>query len=61
MIQFAIPEVQELYHWLEEEFNPLQLCHHVNSLFDALREKEEYAVYVKPLEDVVVMRLIKQV
>ena len=60
MIQFGTPEVQELHNWLEEEFNPLQLCHHVNKLFGSLRENEVYKVYVEPLEDVTIMRLIKQ-
>jgi translation initiation factor 3 subunit A len=61
MIQYGTPEVQELHHWLEEEFDPLQLCHHVSKLFDCLKENEGYKVYVEPLEDVTIMRLIKQV
>eukprot|EP00118_Oscarella_pearsei_P014685 m.127647 g.127647 ORF g.127647 m.127647 type:complete len:928 (+) comp37932_c0_seq24:2642-5425(+) len=61
MFQYAIPECRELYHWLEEEFNPLQLCQHVETIFAGLREHPEYGQYVESLEDVAIVRLVKQV
>ena len=61
MLQYAIPECRELHHWLEEEFNPLQLCEQVDKTFAVLREHGEYSQYVESLEDVAIVRLIKQV
>ena len=63
MLQYAIRECCELHRWLEEEFNPLQLCEQVNQTFAVLREHEEYEEYSQYVESlqVAIVRLVKQV
>ena len=63
VLQHVMPQVKELYDCLEEDFAPLQLCCKVNKVFEFLNEnsENELNIYCKPLEDIAIMRLLKQV
>lgn len=61
--QHIMPQLQDLYQGLEKEFSPLKLCARVNTIFEFLQENEdlELAQYIKPLQEVAIVRLLKQV
>lgn len=54
----ASPALQELYNWLEVNFNPLQLCTRVESIIKVLQDSDQY---IPPLKDVTLVTLIRQV
>ena len=56
-----MPEIKNLYQWLEEDFDPLRLCKDVESVTKILSENEELNTYVKPLQDIAVVKLLNQV
>ncbi|KAJ7328582.1 Eukaryotic translation initiation factor 3 subunit A [Desmophyllum pertusum] len=60
--QHIMPQLQDLYQCLEKDFSPLRLCSRVNSFFEFLQENEELELsqYVKPLQEVAIVRLLKQ-
>ena len=60
----AIAPLQGLYDVLETEFNPLALCSEVNKIVQevmSVEENEYLQQYVPPLQDVALVRLIKQI
>lgn len=57
ILNLASTQYQNLYNWLEVEFNPLELCGRVDSVMGSL-EDEQYAT---PLRDVTLVKLILQV
>ena len=61
--QHIMPQIQDLYQGLEKEFSPLKLCSRVNTIFEFLQENEDLdlAQYIKPLQEVAIVRLLKQV
>lgn len=61
--QHIMPQLQDLYQYIEKDFNPLQLCIRVNAFFGFLLENEELELsqYIKPLQEVSIVRLLKQV
>ncbi|XP_078358114.1 eukaryotic translation initiation factor 3 subunit A-like isoform X2 [Oculina patagonica] len=61
--QHIMPQLQDLYQYLERDFSPLQLCSRVNTIFEFLQENEELELsqYIKPLQEVAIVRLLKQV
>ena len=61
--QHIMPQLQDLYQWLEGHFSPVQLCCRVSRVLDFLQENEELELhqYVKPLQNVAIVRLLKQV
>ena len=61
--QYIMPQLQDLFQYLEKDFNPLQLCSKVNTIFEFLQENEELELsqYIKPLQGVAIIRLLKQV
>ncbi|CAB3382914.1 Hypothetical predicted protein [Cloeon dipterum] len=64
VVSLATPQLQELHQWLEEEFNPLQLCSKVHSIIDRIRADESatgLVQYIPALQDVTHIRLIRQV
>ena len=61
MLQFVSSELQQLYHCLEEEFDPLDLCCTVTPILEGLEGNSLLCHYVEPLKEVAVVRLIKQV
>lgn len=58
-----MPQLQELFQYLEKDFSPLQLCAQVNTIFEFLQENVELELsqYIKPLQEVAIVRLLKQV
>jgi translation initiation factor 3 subunit A len=64
VVALATPQLQELHLWLEEEFNPLQLCIKVNSIVENIKTEESstgLVQYIPALQDVTLIRLIRQV
>lgn len=60
-MQLLAPELQQLYHYLEVDFDPLHLCSNVMPILKELEEQEHLSQYVELLRDVTLVRLIKQV
>ena len=56
-----MPEVKNLYQWLEVDFHPLTLCKHVESVTNFLAENKDLEMYVKPLQEIAVAKLLNQV
>jgi hypothetical protein len=63
VVSLASPPLQELYTWLEVEFHPLQLCSRVHTVVEELLADETSPLqqYVPALQDVTLVRLIRQV
>uniref|UniRef100_A0A671F1Z4 Eukaryotic translation initiation factor 3 subunit A n=1 Tax=Rhinolophus ferrumequinum TaxID=59479 RepID=A0A671F1Z4_RHIFE len=65
VLQYVVPEVKDLYNWLEVEFNPLKLCERVTKVLNWVRdqpEKEpELQQYVPQLQNNTILRLLQQV
>lgn len=64
MVGLAPTQLQDLYRWLEVDFQPLKLCGRVMQCFDFINKWEECSelrTYVSALQDITVMRLLKEV
>uniref|UniRef100_A0A2A4K4I4 Eukaryotic translation initiation factor 3 subunit A n=1 Tax=Heliothis virescens TaxID=7102 RepID=A0A2A4K4I4_HELVI len=63
VVALATPQLQQLYAWLEVEFDPLTLCNNVKSVVKSLEEEPNspLAQYTVALSDVALVRLIRQV
>ncbi|XP_028403278.1 eukaryotic translation initiation factor 3 subunit A-like [Dendronephthya gigantea] len=61
VLDYAMPEIKNLYQWLEVDFNPLELCKDVEGVTNILSENEELSTYVKPLQDITIVKLLNQV
>lgn len=63
VVSLASSRLQDLYAWLEVEFHPLQLCSRVHSVVEELQADEGSPLqqYVPALQDVTLVRLIRQV
>lgn len=65
MLQYVVPEVKDLYNWLEVEFNPLKLCERVTKVLNWVREQPEkepeLQQYVPQLQNNTILRLLQQV
>lgn len=64
VVALATPQLQELHLWLEEEFNPLQLCIKVSSIVERIKTEDSstgLVQYIPALQDVTLIRLIRQV
>jgi translation initiation factor 3 subunit A len=53
--------LRELFNVVEHQFHPLDLCKNVFPSLAALSKNEHFAQYVKPLQDIVALRFLKQV
>ncbi|XP_077311585.1 eukaryotic translation initiation factor 3 subunit A [Lithobates pipiens] len=64
-LQHVVPEVKELYNWLEVDFHPLKLCSRVTKVLDWVREQAEkepeLQQYVLQLQNNTILRLLQQV
>ncbi|CAG5135673.1 unnamed protein product [Candidula unifasciata] len=60
-IQFAFPELQNLYQFLEVDFHPLNLYKKVKPVIDFIEQNDDLAQYVPQLEDIIITRVLKQV
>nr|XP_032636667.1 eukaryotic translation initiation factor 3 subunit A isoform X4 [Chelonoidis abingdonii] len=65
VVQHVVPEVKDLYNWLEVDFHPLKLCDRVTKVLNWVRdqvEKEpELQLYVPHLQNNTILRLLQQV
>jgi len=63
VVNLAAPHLQDLYNWLEIDFDPLNLCSRVQSVIDIINNDEHSQLqqYVAALKDVTLVRLIRQV
>ncbi|XP_029466365.1 eukaryotic translation initiation factor 3 subunit A isoform X2 [Rhinatrema bivittatum] len=65
VLQYVVPEVKELYNWLEVDFHPLKLCGRVTKVLDWVKEQAEKELelqqYVLQLQNNTILRLLQQV
>ncbi|XP_069095346.1 eukaryotic translation initiation factor 3 subunit A isoform X2 [Pleurodeles waltl] len=65
VLQHVLPEVKELYNWLEVDFHPLKLCGGVTKVLDWIRDQTEKELelqqYVQQLQNNTILRLLQQV
>uniref|UniRef100_A0A3B4CDQ8 Eukaryotic translation initiation factor 3 subunit A n=1 Tax=Pygocentrus nattereri TaxID=42514 RepID=A0A3B4CDQ8_PYGNA len=65
LLQYVVPEVKELYSWLEVDFHPLKLCGRVTKVLSWVREQAEKEAdlqqYVPHLQNNTILRLLQQV
>lgn len=69
VLQFASPQIQELYLLLEAEFNPLGICNRVQSIIDYIEKiaadpvkgSDDMLQYIPALKDVTSIRLVREV
>ncbi|XP_052869412.1 eukaryotic translation initiation factor 3 subunit A [Anopheles cruzii] len=63
VLQLASPQFRHFYQLLEVEFDPLNLCNHVQRIVDDIEadEKSPYVQYVQALKDVTLVRLVRQI
>jgi translation initiation factor 3 subunit A len=59
-----MPQLQQLYNYLEVEFDPLNLCTKVKNILNFMGDQEETSYlsqYVPALEEITLTRLVKQI
>jgi hypothetical protein len=58
-----MPQFQSLHKWLEVDYNPLNLCTNVQNIIEFIRadEKNPLMQYIDALQDVTLVRLVRQV
>ncbi|XP_028324748.1 eukaryotic translation initiation factor 3 subunit A-like isoform X2 [Gouania willdenowi] len=65
ILQYVVPEVKELYNWLEVDFNPLKLSERVMKVLNWVRDQAEkesdLQQYIPHLESNTVLRVLQQV
>ncbi|KAK6487646.1 eukaryotic translation initiation factor 3 subunit A-like isoform X1 [Huso huso] len=65
LLQYVVPDVKELYNWLEVEFHPLKLCDRVTNVLNWVRDQAEkdsdLQHYVPHLQGNTILRLLQQV
>ncbi|CAH2229456.1 jg20844 [Pararge aegeria aegeria] len=63
VVALASPQLQQLYSWLEVEFDPLTICQNVQSVVKSLQDdpNSQLSQYTTALTDVALVRLIRQV
>lgn len=61
VLQHVSPELKSLYYSLEIEFDPLNLSSKLAPCLDFVGQREDLAKYVEGLQEMTVIRLIKQV
>ncbi|XP_064172763.1 eukaryotic translation initiation factor 3 subunit A isoform X1 [Anguilla rostrata] len=65
LLQYIVPEVKELYNWLEMDFHPLKLCGRVTKVLNWVRDQAEkesdLQQYVPHLQNNTILRLLQQV
>ncbi|TRY92235.1 hypothetical protein DNTS_024068 [Danionella cerebrum] len=65
LLQYVVPEVKDLYNWLEVEFHPLKLCGRVTKVLNWVRDQVDKEAdlqqYVPNLQNNTILRLLQQV
>lgn len=65
LLQYVVPDVKELYNWLEVDFHPLKLSGRVTKVLNWVRDQAEKEAdlqqYVPHLQSNTILRLLQQV
>ncbi|TMS04683.1 Eukaryotic translation initiation factor 3 subunit A [Larimichthys crocea] len=65
LLQYVVPEVKEVYNWLEVDFHPLKLSGRVTKVLNWVRDQAEKEAdlqqYVPHLQSNTILRLLQQV
>ncbi|KAA0717853.1 Eukaryotic translation initiation factor 3 subunit A [Triplophysa tibetana] len=65
LLQYVVPEVKELYNWLEMDFHPLKLSGRVTKVLNWVKDQSEKESdlqhYVPHLQNNTILRLLQQV
>lgn len=63
VFQLALPDFQNLYKWLEVDYNPLNLCANVQNVINFIKQEQSgfFLQYTDALQDVTLVRLVRQV
>ncbi|XP_078269555.1 eukaryotic translation initiation factor 3 subunit A [Rhinoraja longicauda] len=65
VMQYAVPDVKEVFNWLEVDFHPLKLCGRVTKVLNWVRDQSEKEPdllhYVPHLQNNTILRLLQQV
>uniref|UniRef100_A0A7N8X2I4 Eukaryotic translation initiation factor 3 subunit A n=1 Tax=Mastacembelus armatus TaxID=205130 RepID=A0A7N8X2I4_9TELE len=65
LLQYVVPEVKDLYNWLEVDFHPLKLSGRVTKVLNWVRDQAEkesdLQQYVPHLQSNTILRLLQQV
>ncbi|KAM6922513.1 eukaryotic translation initiation factor 3 subunit A-like isoform 1-T1 [Lycodopsis pacificus] len=65
LLQYVVPDIKELYNWLEVEFHPLKLSGRVTKVLDWVKDQAEKESdlqhYVPHLQSNTILRLLQQV
>jgi len=54
-------ELKELFLVMEKRFQPLKICKDVHKCLESISEDENLVQYVKYIQDITVIRMLKQV
>lgn len=60
VMSFVYPELKNIYTILEVDFHPLQLCAKITPALNYLKEHSQLKQYVKPLQQIVLSKLLLQ-
>ncbi|XP_068582196.1 eukaryotic translation initiation factor 3 subunit A [Cebidichthys violaceus] len=65
LLQYVVPDIKELYNWLEVEFHPLKLSGRVTKVLNWVKDQAEKEAdlqqYVPHLQSNTILRLLQQV
>ncbi|KAM4636251.1 eukaryotic translation initiation factor 3 subunit A [Discoglossus pictus] len=65
VLQYVVPDVKDLYNWLEVDFHPLKLCTRVTKVLEWVKEQAEkepeLQQYIPQLQNNTILRLLQQV
>lgn len=65
ILNYAYVELQQLYHWLEQDFDPLLLCKRVEGVIAFIEKTDagstDLKAYIQPLKEVAIVRLLKEI
>lgn len=61
ILSHVTPELNELFYVLEKKFQPLKLCRNVHNVLTTISDNEHFVQYVKPIQEITVIRMLKQV
>ena len=61
ILAHAYPELQQLYQWLEQDFDPLLLCKRVEGVVSFIEKSDDLKPYIQPLKEVAIVRLLKEI
>ena len=54
-------ELKTLFNVLEKRFQPLKICKDVHGALDTIRDDENLVHYIEPIQEITVIRMLKQV